>query len=346
MELVDILKMIAPGTAIRAGLDNILKAGTGGLVIIGEGKEINDISDGGFDINIEYTPAKLYELAKMDGAIIISEDLKMISKANVQLVPSFQIQTGETGTRHRTAERVAKQTGKIAISISQRRGSVTIYHNDIRYVLEDTSRVQSKTNQALQTVEKYRNVFNEKINVLTEYEFNDIATLKLVIESIQRVEILMKIAEEVQKSIDELGVEGRLLKMQLDELTDGIEKEEKLLIKDYMETRNFEKAFDKIRKLSYENLMKDALVANILGIKVIDNYEETTVYTRGYRILNKVPRMPANIVDNIVKKFKSLERLLDSDISELNAVDGIGEVRAKTIIQTLKRMQEQFVFDT
>ena len=345
MELVDILKMIAPGTEIRSGLDNILKAKTGALIVIGDGKEIEEIIDGGFTINQDFTPARLYELAKMDGAIILSEDLKKIIHANVQLIPDFSIQTTETGTRHRTAERVSKQTGKIVISISQRRGIITIYKDNLRHVLEDTERVTSKTNQALQTVEKYRMVFDNKISILTEYEFNDITTLNMIIESIQRAEMVMKIAEEVQKSIYELGIEGRLLKMQLDELTDGIEKEEKLIIKDYVEKKNAKTAFENIRKLSFDELAKQQIVAKALGINEVDNYNEITVYTRGYRILNKVPRMPNIIVVNIVRKFKSFQKLLSANIEELDEVEGIGEVRAKTIVQSLKRMQEQFVFD-
>lgn len=345
MELVDILKMIAPGTEIRSGLDNILKAKTGALIVIGDGKEIENIIDGGFTINQEFTPARLYELAKMDGAIILSEDLKKIIHANVQLIPDFSIQTTETGTRHRTAERVSKQTGKIVISISQRRGIITIYKDNLRHVLEDTERVTSKSNQALQTVEKYRMVFDNKINVLTEYEFNDITTLNMIIESIQRAEMVMKIAEEVQKSIYELGIEGRLLKMQLEELTVGVEKEEILLIKDYVENKSEKEAFEEIRKLTFDELAKQQIVAKALGINETDNYNEITVYTRGYRILNKVPRMPNAIVENIVKKFKSFQKLLSANIEELDEVDGIGEVRARTIVQSLKRMQEQFVFD-
>ena len=345
MELVDILKMIAPGTEIRSGLDNILKAKTGALIVIGDGKEIEDIIDGGFTINQEFTPARLYELAKMDGAIILSEDLKKIIHANVQLIPDFSIQTTETGTRHRTAERVSKQTGKIVISISQRRGIITIYKDNLRHVLEDTERVTSKSNQALQTVEKYRMVFDNKVSILTEYEFNDITTLNMIIECIQRAEMVMKIAEEVQKSIYELGIEGRLLKMQLDELTNGIEKEEKLIIKDYVEKKSDRRAFNEIRKLSFDELMKPQIIAKALGISETDNYNEITVYTRGYRILNKVPRMPNAIVENIVKRFKSFQKLLSANIEELDEVDGIGEVRAKTIVQSLKRMQEQFVFD-
>ena len=378
MEIVDILKMIAPGTQIRAGIDNILKAKTGGLIVIGDGKEIQNIIDGGFHVDVEFSPARLYELAKMDGAIILSEDLKRILYANAQLIPDFTITTVETGTRHRTAERVAKQTGKIVISISQRRGIITIYYGNSRYVLEDTAKVMAKSNQALQTVEKYRIVFNNKINLLNEYEFNDIATLNVVVETIQRGEMLYKIAEEVQKSIYELGIEGRLLKMQLDELTDGIEQEEKLVIKDYIQydkndknktkgkekVKNQEKAkeqdyndenddieiedvaFKKIRSLSYEDLMKEQLIANILGIKENDNFSDISVYTRGYRILSRVPRMPGFIVDNIVKKFGSWQKILSASAEELDEVDGIGEIRAKTIVQSLKRMQEQYMFDS
>lgn len=345
MEIVDILKIVAPGTPIREGLENILKAKTGGLLVIEDESSIDQIVDGGFVVNVDFSPARIYELAKMDGAIVLSGDLKKIIRANAQLIPDLSIPTVETGTRHRTAERVAKQTGNIVISISQRREVITIYKNDIRYVLEDISRVTSKTNQALQTVEKYRKVVDNKISVLTEYEFNDIATLDMVIELIQRIEMLMKVADEVQKSVFELGVEGRLLKMQLDELTDGVEREELFLIQDYITGRNVEKALEKIRKLSYEDLMKSQVIAKILGSKEVDNFDEITVYTRGYRILNKVPRVPSNIVENIIKKFKSFQILLSADIDELDDVDGIGEVRAKTIIQTLKRMQEQVMFE-
>src|SRR5574344_1072507 len=272
MEVIDILKMIAPGTLIREGLDNILKARTGALIVIGDNKEVLDIVDGGFNINVDYTPARLYELAKMDGSIILSADLKKIIIANAQLTPNSSIQSSETGTRHRTAERTAKQTGNIVISISQRRSIITIYQSDKSYVLEDTSRVAAKANQALQTVEKYKKVVDNKITTLDEYEFNDISTLKIVIETIQRIEMLMKIADEVQKSIYELGVDGRLIQMQLDELTAGIEQEELLLIKDYVTKREPEDAFNKIRALSHDDLMKDNNIAKILGIKETDDY--------------------------------------------------------------------------
>lgn len=345
MEIIDILKMIAPGTLIRDGLDNILKAKTGALIVIGDNKEVMNIVDGGFNINVDYNPARLYELAKMDGAIIISSDLKKILFANVQLTPSFNIQSSETGTRHRTAERTAKQTGNIVISISQRRGFITIYDNNSKYILEDTSRVAAKASQALQTVEKYRKVFDSKINTLNEYEFNDIATLKILVETIQKIEMLMKIAEEVQKSIYELGIDGRLIQMQLDELTAGVEQEEVLLIKDYVVKKDPTEVLTKIRKFNHEELMNEQSIAKALGMHETDNYDDVAVYTRGYRILNKIPRMPASIVDNIVKKFKSFQNLLSANVKKLNDVDGVGDVRAKNIVQSLKRMQEQFLFN-
>ncbi len=344
-DFIDILKLIAPGTAIREGLDNILKAKTGALIVIGENKEVMDLVDGGFNINVDYTSARLYELAKMDGAIILSSDLKKILVANAQLVPSQSIPTSETGTRHRTAERVAKQTGNIVISISQRRGIITIYQNENRYVLEDTSRVANKANQALQTVEKYKKVLDNRINLLNEYEFNDIVTLQIVIETLQRAEMLMQVVEEVRKAIYELGTDGRLIEMQLEELTDGVEKEEYLIVKDYINCKNVDKTYDKIRALGRDELLVVQNIAKLLGYNIQTSYDEVSVYTRGYRILNKIPRMPNTIVENVVKKFKSLQNLLVADIEELDDVDGIGEIRARTIKQSLKRMREQFLFD-
>ena len=346
--LTDVLRLISPGTPIRDGLENILKAKTGALIVISDSKEVLDIVDGGFKLDIEYTPSRLYELAKMDGAIILSSDLKKILYANAQLIPSSSIATTETGTRHRTAERTAKQTGEIVVSISQRRNIITVFQGYSRYVLEDTSKVISKANQALQTVEKYKKVFDSKLNMLNEYEFNDIVTLENVITAIQRAEMVMKIVDEVQRSIYELRAEGRLLEMQLEELVGGLEKEELLIIKDYIapgKKRTSEKVLKEIESLSHEDLMKSQIIARILGYDDFDNYDEVAVYTRGYRVLNKIPRMPATIVDNLVKSFKSFQHILAADIPDLDDVDGIGEVRARTIKQSLRRMQEQFVFD-
>ena len=209
--ITDILKMIAPGTPIRDGLENILKAKTGALLLITDNKDvIQEVVDGGFSINEDYNSSKLYELAKMDGAIVLSGDMKKILFANAQLVPSYSIPTVETGTRHRTAERTAKQTGELVISISQRRSIITVFKGNDRHVLENTEIVLNKANQAIQTLEKYKKVFDNKLNLLNEYEFNDIVTLDNVITAIQRAEMVMKIVEEIQTQIYELRTRWKI----------------------------------------------------------------------------------------------------------------------------------------
>lgn len=348
--ITEILKLIAPGTPIRNGLENILRARTGALLLITDKNEVlEEVVDGGFTINEDYSSSKLYELAKMDGAIVLSGDLKKILYANAQLIPSHEIITTETGTRHRTAERTAKQTGELVISISQRRSIITVFKGNDRYILEDTDAVLSKANQAIQTLERYKKVFDSKLSILNEYEFNDIVTLQNVIVAIQRAEMVMRIVEEIQRQIYELGSDGRLIQMQLEELIGGLEKEEQLIIKDYIVSGKKkitpEKVLDSLQELPYEELTKETAIAKLLGYEIFDNYDELAVYTKGYRILNKIPRMPSNIVENLVDSFKSFQHILVADIESLDDVDGIGEVRARTIKQSLKRMQEQFVFD-
>ena len=349
-EIAQILRLIAPGTPIRDGLENILRAKTGALLLITDNTEvIKEIVDGGFTINEDYSSSKLYELAKMDGAIVLSGDFKKILFANAQLIPSYQIPTLETGTRHRTAERTAKQTGELVISISQRRNIITIFKGNERYILENTDTMLNKANQAIQTLERYKKVFDNKLNILNEYEFNDIVTLENVITVIQRAEMVMKIAEEIEDNISELGSDGRLVKMQLEELLGDVENEEILIIKDYMVKKRkkitAEDIIQNLSSLNYEGLNNSDSIAKILGYENFDNYDEVGVYTRGYRILNKIPRMPAHIVENLISSFKSFQHILAADIEHLDEVEGIGEVRARTIKQSLKRMQEQFVFD-
>ena len=345
--ITSVLKLIAPGTPIRDGLENILRAKTGALLLITDNNEvIKEIVDGGFVINEEYTSSKLYELAKMDGAIVLSGDMKKILYANAQLIPEHEIQTTETGTRHRTAERTAKQTGELVISISQRRNIITIFKDNYRYILEDTDVVLSKANQAIQTLEKYRKVYDNKLSILNEYEFNDIVTLDNVLSVIQRAEMIMKIVEEIRKKIYELGEDGRLVNMQLEELIGGLEKEETQIIKDYLiSEKTSDAVLEELGNLNHEELIKQTAIAKILGYESSENYEDLAVYPKGYRILNKVPRMPSSIIEKLVKTFKSFQHILVAETNDLDKVEGIGEVRAEAIKHYLRKMQEQFAFD-
>lgn len=197
-------------------------------------------------------------------------------------------------------------------------------------------------------MEKYKKVFDNKLSILNEYEFNDIVTLENVLVVIQRAEMVMRIVEEIQRQIYELGSDGRLVRMQLEELIGGLEKEELLIIKDYMvsskKKQTPEKILEKLEMLEYSDLSNENTIAKLLGYENFDNYDEVGVYTKGYRILNKIPRMPSNIVENLINSFKSFQHILAADIESLDDVEGIGEVRARSIKQSLKRMQDQFVF--
>lgn len=347
-EMLDILRILAPGTMLRNGLDNILKAKTGALIVMSESEEVSKIADGGFAINEEFNPSNIYELAKMDGAIVITRDCKKILKANVQLVPDHKIKTKETGTRHRTAERVAKQTNELVICISERRGIITIFKGDIRYVINDTSSVIMRANQTLEALEKYKAVFDNMLNILSEHEFDDIVSLETVANTIYRSEIIMRMETEVTRSIVELGDEGRLVNMQLEELIANVEQEEKKIIQDYMyvkkrSVRNPESLLKEIRKIDKKELVNLEKIIKILGYDIGVDILDLNVSPKGYRILSKVPKMPSSIIEKLVNTFLNLQGVCSATIDELDDVDGIGEIRAKMIYQSLKRLQEQYI---
>ncbi len=347
-EMLEILKILAPGTKLREGLDNILKAKTGALVVISEAEEVMKLADGGFKIDQEFTPASIYELAKMDGAIIVSQDLKKILMANVQLVPDHNIKTQETGTRHRTAERVAKQTNELVVCISQRRGIITVFKGNFRYVINETSAVVMRANQTLEALEKYKTVWDNMLNILSEHEFDDIVSLETVANSIYRSEMIMRMEPEIERNIIELGDEGRLVKMQFEELIANVESEEKKIIKDYMlvkkrSTKTEDSLLKDIRKLDKKDLINAEKIIKILGYESEDNVLDLNVSPKGYRIVSKVPKMPMSIIAKMVEKFGSLQPICNASIEELYEVEGIGEVRAKIINQSLRRLQEQYI---
>ena len=346
-ELLQILKTVAPGTELREGLENILKARTGALIVIGDTENVMNLADGGFKINEEYSPARIYELAKMDGAIVLSKDAKRILLANTQLIPDSKIPTVETGTRHRSAERIAKQTGELVISISQRRNLITVFKGDIRYIIKDSSQVLARANQALQTVERYKTSFDEVMLALNEYEFEDIVTLEHVVKAVQRAELMLRVVSEVKGYIVELGDEGRLIELQLRELAGNVETEEALIIKDYSASKDKEETLlNTISELTHEELVDSPTIAKLLGYTIETTIEDIEVYTRGYRLLSRIPKMPMNIIDNMVKTIGAFQDIVRASIEELDDVEGIGEVRAKNIKQGIKRMQEQALYDS
>lgn len=344
-ELMNILKLLAPGTQLRDGLENILRAKTGGLLVLGDSEQILKIVDGGFTINSEYSPSYVYELAKMDGSIVLSSDLKKIIYANAQLIPDSSIPTFETGTRHRTADRVAKQTGAIVVAISQRRHIITVYKGNIKYVLRDSSIILGRANQALQTLEKYVAVLDRVVSNLNILEFQDLVTLFDVITGIQRTEMVMRIVYEIERYICELGNEGRLISMQLNELVKSVEQDGILLIRDYCQNNmDYNEIYKQIQAMASEELLNLDFISKALGyigVPLVD----TLISPRGYRMLNKIPRIPTNVIENLVKNFKELKGVMEASYEQLDKVEGIGEARARAIKNGLRRLREQIMID-
>ncbi|AGB40170.1 putative nucleic-acid-binding protein (contains the HHH domain) [Halobacteroides halobius DSM 5150] len=356
-EFAEILKLIAPGTSFREGLENILRAKTGALIVVGDSEEVLGTVDGGFNINAEMTSARLYELAKMDGAIVLSENAERILCANTQLVPDPSISSMETGTRHRTAERIARQTGELVISISQRRDVITLYKDNSKYVLEDIRVILAKANQATQTLEKYRKVLDQSLTNLSALEFEDLVTISDVATVLQRTEMVLRIKREIERYIVELGSEGRLIKMQLEELVSNVKEEGLLIIKDYTaqveaeEEEELEQIgdltdiFDKISSCSSDELLSLSTISKYLGYGGNMNALDLSISPRGYRLLRKIPRLPMRVIENLVTSFGSFQEILNASIEELNDVDGVGEVRAQAIKEGLKRLRDQVLLD-
>ncbi|OFW64109.1 MAG: DNA integrity scanning protein DisA [Actinobacteria bacterium RBG_19FT_COMBO_36_27] len=346
--LIECLKKIAPGTELRLGIEYILQGKTGGLIVVGDSEEVLKLVDGGFYIGSSFTPTKFYELAKMDGAIILSSDAKRILYANTHLFPNPNIKTSETGTRHRTAERVAKQTNTLVISISMKRDVVTIYKGDIRYMLEEPRVILSKANQALQTLEKYKEGLDDLTFNLTVRELEDLVSLFDVTSILQRSSIVQKTEKEVKRYIYELGVEGRLLKMQVEELMINVVNDSLNIINDYIHPDIVAEPFeikDKINLLSEKELLELGNISKILGYEVEGSLREFDIHPRGLRIITEVQRLPHPIIASLIDKFGNLKNIMNANIEELSEIAGMGKNRARSLYDKLKKFTEYYLYN-
>jgi diadenylate cyclase len=335
--------MVAPGTALREGIDNILHARTGGMIVIGDPDELAFLFSGGIKLDVDYTPALLYQVAKMDGAIACNLNATKIAWANVQLTPDPTILSLETGTRHRTAERVSKQTDALVIAISQRREVVSLYIDGAKYILEDIPVVLAKANQALATLDKYRTRLDQVSTRLTALEFEGGATLHDVLTVLQRSELVMRMAVEIERYIVELGTEGRLIEMQLEETMVGTAADKAALVHDYLaedSDESFAQALEQIGRLPHQDLLDFGRLAELLGYDRKLNTLDYPVSPRGFRVLGRIPRLPKIVVSHIVQAFGGLDEMLAATDAELEAVEGVGEIRAKEIREGLRRLQE------
>lgn len=343
------LAAVAPGTALHDGLERILRGRTGALIVLGHDRVVDSVCSGGFVLDVEFSSTRLRELAKMDGAIVLDRDLGRIVRAATQLVPDPTIETVESGTRHRTAERVAKQTGQPVVSVSQSMSIIALYVGGLRHVVEDSTEILSRANQALRTLERYKARLDEVSGNLSALEIEDLVTIRDLTAVLQRLEMVRRISEEITQYTVELGTDGRLLSLQLEELTGGVGNDRELVIRDYVHyagvPHTVEEVLDCLAGLTASELLDLTAVARCVGFAVVGDGLDATVSPRGYRLLSRIPRLPGVVVDRLVERFDTLQALLSATLDDLMVVDGVGETRARAVREGLSRLAESSILE-
>ena len=335
MDPLDVLKIFSPGTAIRTALDDILRARMGALIVV-EKEGLSEIVEGGFRVNCRFSAQKLVELAKMDGAIILSEDLKKIFYANTLLTPSSKIPTKETGTRHKAAERTAKQFGTIVIAVSERKNKIIIFFKDKGYFLEKTSEILRRAAETLQILEKQKEIFNDLISHLNVLEMTNLTTTRDVCGVLQTMENVRRISENVKRYLIELGKEGTIVSMRLKELTKNLGRERELLLKDYFGQR-YSKADELLKNINFDFLLETSNISRIL----FGDMNDKSVSPKGLRILNKTSLLEKDI-KILLNNFGSLDKAFDLDKETLAGIFK-NENIINSVVRDLKNLKEKIL---
>jgi len=347
--LRSVLATVAPGTPLRDGLERILRGNTGALIVIGWDNTVQTLCTGGFPLDVEFSATELRELCKMDGAVVLTTDGGRILRAATHLMPDPAIPTEESGTRHRTAQRVAVQTEFPVISVSQSMRIISLYIGERRYVLESVGELLGRANQAIATLERYKSRLDEVSNALSALEIEDLVTVRDAAIVSQRLEMVRRIADEATGQVVELGTEGRLLALQLEELMAGVDADRELIARDYVPTgrrsRTPPQVLTELAELSATDLLDLTLVARAMGLPSTLEGLDSAASPRGHRLLARVPRMPGAILDRVVEHFGGLQKLLAASAEDLQVVDGIGESRARAVREAISRLAEVSIID-
>jgi diadenylate cyclase len=347
--LRSVLATVAPGTSLREGLERILRGNTGALIVIGWDKVVETMCTGGFPLDVEFSATRLRELCKMDGAVVLTTDGLRVVYAATHLMPDPAIPTEESGTRHRTAQRVARQTGFAVISVSQSMRIISLYVGDRRYVLDSTGDLLTRANQAIATLERYKTRLDEVSNALSALEIEDLVTVRDAAIVSQRLEMVRRIADEVTGQVVELGTDGRLLQLQLEELMAGVEADRELIVRDYLPTgrraRTVAEVLGEIAGLSATDLLDLTQIARAMGLPNAPEALDSATSPRGHRLLARVPRLPGAVLDRVVEHFGSLQKLLAASAEDLLIVDGVGETRARAVREAISRLAEISIID-
>ena len=322
---------LIPGQPLRNGVDLIADKKTGALIVIGTSAKLEKISSGGITLNnCSYTPEMMSELAKMDGAIIVDSSVDTILKANVHLNPSDDIATTQTGTRHRTAERVSVETELSVVAVSEESSTIKVFNGNNVNELEESSIIFGRVNESLQSVDRTRRRFDDAVLELGELEIENTLTNQQVLEVIQRGELLGRLSQQVRKEASDLGEDSGIVMIQIDSLESGVRNTLDLVLKDHLpgkRFRNINKAVDEIANLTYEELNTIEHLGSVLFMESLDEVSAS----KGYRVLARLPGLPDNLHDSLIQKFKNLPNLLNASTDKLFEVEGIGRNRAQQL---------------
>jgi diadenylate cyclase len=282
----------------------------------------------------------------MDGALILAADGSRIARANVHLVPDSSVHTSETGTRHRTAERVARSLNVPVVAVSHRMNTITVYVGDHKHEIEPVPRLVNRANQAISTLERYRTRLDTDAAALSTLEIEDLVTIRDVINVVQVLEGVERIAEELERYIVELGEEGRLVRLQLVELVGGVQHDRRHIVRDYRgddKTVPLDQVLDDLSALTTEDLIDPSEVAHAMRLPT--TAVDASIAPRGYRMLAKIPRLPDQVIQNIISRFGNLQKIMRATIDDLDDVEGVGATRAKSIKEGLSRLAESAILD-
>lgn len=343
----DALHMLSPGSLVREAVSYIIQSRTGALLCFGSTKRLSALAEGGVDINTPMTPQLLYELCKMDGSILLNNDGSVILSANKFLKPKSNISSLETGTRHRTAERMAKQAKCVVVAVSARRSSVTLFVGGRKHSMDSISTLLNRSTQLLQMLEKFISALINDMQDLSTREFQDMVTIFDVCRAVQRYERVRRVALEIEPYIIELGIEGRIVEMQLEELMTPVADAE-LVIRDFYRVKgklSYTQISEKLGDLDTDDLASLGNISQLLGyspnLRSVDSY----LSTRGYRVLTQTNRLTPQIVENLVDNFGTLQQIIRAPKVDLVEVEGVGEVLAERVRVGLNLLQNQLALE-
>ncbi|HUO46872.1 MAG TPA: DNA integrity scanning diadenylate cyclase DisA [Acidimicrobiia bacterium] len=337
--LLEMLARVAPGTPLRRALERIIQQGSGALIVLGDGPAVASISSGGFRLEgSTFSAPRLAELAKMDGGIVIDDDWNRILAANVHFLPDAGIPTEETGSRHRTAERLALQTGKPVVAVSEGRHLATLFHNGEKIELARPNVLTARANQDLQTLERLRRRLDSADERLTVQEVTGLATFRAVVGVLQQGELVRRIGRQIEHQTVSLGGEARLIRVQLSELMRGVEYLLRSTLSDYLlprRDRMISESLEALTNLDDQDLDDLGMVAKAVGFPDLDDGAQP----RGIRLLAKVGRIPEAVREVLLAHFRTLDALLAATAKELEEVEGIGTTRATLLRRYFDRLR-------